>query len=196
MPLLGPADPLQHRPQRVLVAGSSGAGKTTLAAAVAAVLGVPQVELDALFHGPAWTPRPSFLDDVRRLVATPAWVTEWQYAQARELLVERADLLLWLDVRRMRVMRQVTARTVRRRWRQEALWNGNVEPPLWTLLTDREHLLRWTWSTHAHTAPRVAVLLDRWPDLDVVRLRDRAEVAAWLRGPLAAIAEQGDDTAY
>ena len=36
MPLLGPADPLPHRPQRVLVAGSSGSGKTTLAGAVAA----------------------------------------------------------------------------------------------------------------------------------------------------------------
>ena len=189
MPLLGPDDALPHRPQRVLVAGSSGAGKTTVAAAVAGVLGVPRVEMDALFHGPAWTPRPSFLDDVSRVVASPAWVTEWQYPAARQLLLERADLLVWLDVPRVRAMRQVTARTLRRRWRREVLWNGNVEPPLRTVFSDPEHLLRWTRATHAHTATRVAVVLERVPDLAVVRLRDRRAVHRWLTGPLRRTVE-------
>jgi adenylate kinase family enzyme len=192
VPLLGPDDPLPRRPQRVLVAGSSGSGKTTLAGAVAVALHVPQFEMDALFHGPAWTERPSFLDDVRRLVARPAWVTEWQYAQALDLLADRADLVLWLDLRRMPVMRQLVARTVRRWWRQVPLWNGNVEPPLWTLLTDPEHVLRWAWTTHPHTAPRVGALLTRRPDLVVVRLRDRDTVTRWLTGPLqAVVAEAG-----
>ena len=184
MPLLGPNDPLPHRPQRVLVAGSSGSGKTTVAAAVAEVLDLPRVELDALFHGPAWTPRPSFVDDVRRFAATEQWVTEWQYPAVRDLLADRADLLVWLDLSRARVMRQVTVRTLRRRWRREPLWNGNVEPPLRTVLTDPEHMLRWTWTTHAHTAPRVAALLLGDPDLVAVRLGDRAAVARWVAGPL------------
>jgi adenylate kinase family enzyme len=191
VPLLGPDDPLPHRPQRVLVAGSSGSGKTTLAGVVAAALQLPQVELDALQHGPGWTPRPSFVDDVRHFAATPQWVTEWQYSAVRDLLASRADLLVWLDLRRPVVMRQVTARTVRRWWRQEPLWNGNVEPPLWTVLTDREHLLRWTWSTHAHTAPRVAALLTRAPDLPVVRLADRQAVGRWVAGPLRDVARDG-----
>jgi adenylate kinase family enzyme len=63
MPLLGARDPLPRRPSRVLVAGTSGSGKTTLATRIAGTLTVPHVEIDALFHGPAWTPRPSFLDD-------------------------------------------------------------------------------------------------------------------------------------
>ncbi len=106
-----------------------------------------------------------------------------------EALAERADLLLWLDLRRLPVMRQVTVRTVRRWWRQELLWNGNVEPPLWTLFTDREHLLRWAWSTHGHTAPRIAALLTGQPELVVVRLADRPAVGRWVAGPLAAAAE-------
>jgi adenylate kinase family enzyme len=168
----------------VLVAGSSGAGKTTLAAAVGGALGLQHVEVDALFHGPGWTPRPSFVADVERLAAGDAWVTEWQYDAVRDLLAARADLLVWLDLPRLRVVRQVVRRTVVRRLRRQELWNGNREAPLRTFLTDREHVVRWAWATHAHTGPRVRALQERRPDLVVVRLRSRREVDRWARGPL------------
>jgi adenylate kinase family enzyme len=61
------------------VAGVSGVGKTTLARRIAAVTGGPHTEIDALFHGPDWTPRPEFLADVHSLLRTDAWTTEWQY---------------------------------------------------------------------------------------------------------------------
>ncbi|MDX3236008.1 adenylate kinase [Streptomyces sp. ME03-5709C] len=184
MPLLGPADPLPHRPRRVLVAGTSGAGKTTLAARVAAVLAVPHVEIDALFHGPGWTRRPSFEADVRRFSAETGWVTEWQYRSVRDHLAARADLLLWLDLPRRRVMRQVIRRTLLRRVRRQVLWNGNIEPPFRTILTDPEHIVRWAWNTHAETAKRVRRLLDDQPALTVVRIRSRYEAARWANGPL------------
>ncbi|MDX2704298.1 adenylate kinase [Streptomyces sp. PA03-6a] len=184
MPLLGPADPLPHRPRRVLVAGTSGAGKTTLAARVAAALRVPHVEIDALFHGPGWTRRPSFEADVHRFSAEPGWVTEWQYGSVRAHLAARADVLLWLDLPRRRVMRQVIRRTLVRRLRRQRLWNGNVEPPLWTILTDPEHIVRWAWNTHGKTAARVTRLLNERPELTVVRIRSHIEAARWADGPL------------
>lgn len=184
MPLLGPTDPLAHPPRRVLVAGTSGSGKTTLAARVAEMLAVPHVEMDALFHGPEWTPRPSFLEDVRRFSAEPAWVTEWQYGRARAHLAERADLLVWLDLPRAVVMRQVVHRTVRRRLRRQPLWNDNVEPPLRTFFTDSEHIVRWAWSTHHESAIRVSGLLEEHPQRAVVRLRSHEEADLWLEGPL------------
>ena len=188
--MLGPADPLPGPPRRVLVAGTSGAGKTTTARRVAAVLGVPHVELDALFHGPDWTPRPTFSRDVHRFSAGQAWVTEWQYAVVRDHLADRADLLVWLDVPRRRVMRQVVVRTLVRRLLRRRLWNGNVEPPVRTFLTDRDHIVRWAWRTHARTAERVAEVQARRPDLVVVRLRSPAEVGRWLRGPLRSAARR------
>ena len=99
MPLLGAADPLPRRPERVLVAGTSGAGKTTLARAVAEVLRCPYVELDSLHHGPGWTERPEFEADVNRVVVGASWVSEWQYTAVRQLLLARADLLVRLDLR-------------------------------------------------------------------------------------------------
>jgi adenylate kinase family enzyme len=176
---LGPDEPLPQRPRRVLVAGTSGSGKTRLAADLAEILGVPHVEIDSLFHGPGWVPRPDFEAAVARFSGRERWVTEWQYRQVRPLLLARADLLVWLDLPRPLVMWQVVRRTASRRLRRERLWGVNVEPPLWTFLVDRGHIVRWAWRTHAAGAPRVAAAAASRPDLPVVRLRSRADVARW-----------------
>ena len=63
--VLGFRDSLQFRPKRVIVAGVSGTGKTTLAARIAPILGAPHTEIDGLYHGPNWTPREEFLRDVQ-----------------------------------------------------------------------------------------------------------------------------------
>jgi len=179
--LLGPDDPLPARPQRILVNGSVGAGKSTLARAIADRLRLPYTELDSLYHGPQWTPRPEFLEDVARAVAGERWVSEYQYRQAHPALLARADLMVWLDLPRRVSMTRAIRRTLRRRWRREVLWNGNVERPLWRIVVDPEHIIRWAWTSHARSAQRVDVALQQRPGLPVVRLRSAAEVDRWLK---------------
>jgi adenylate kinase family enzyme len=184
VPLLGATDPLPRRPRRVLVAGTSGAGKTTLVRRVAGILGCPHVELDALHHGPDWTPRPDFEADVDLFTAGPAWATEYQYPAVRKLLLDRADLLIWLDLPRVLVIRRVVSRTVTRRVRRELLWNGNQEPPLRTFLTDPDHIVRWAWRMYGPDRLRFAAVAGDRPALPVVRLTSTAEITGWLAGPL------------
>ena len=71
---------------------------------------------------------------------------------------------------------------------RDELWHGNVEPPLWTVFTDRDHVVRWAWATHHKSPVRVAALRRERPGLCVVRLRGRDEVRRWLAGPLRAAA--------
>ena len=183
---LGPDDPLPERPRRVLVNGASGAGKTFLAAELGRRLDLPHTEIDALHWGPGWTSRPEFASDVTALAVQEQWVTEYQYSQVRGVLADRADLVVWLDLGRWRVLGQVVRRTVRRRLRRTPMWSGNVEPPLWTFLTDADHIVRWSWRTHHRAALRVAEVVASHPEIDVVRLRSRREVRRWLAGPVAA----------
>lgn len=169
-------------PQRVIVVGVSGSGKTTLAQRIAERLGIDHVELDALHHGPGWVPRPEFLDDVRSLVAQERWVTEWQYAAARPLTLARADLVVWLDLPTWRTMWQVTRRTVSRRLRRTELWNGNREGPLWEVLTDPDHIIRWAWRTRGKYRGLESHVAERRPGVPVVRLRSHREAERWLAG--------------
>lgn len=192
MPLLAADDPLPGRPSRILLAGTSGSGKTTVAGRIEAILGLPHVELDSLHHGPQWTPREEFGDDVAAFSSGPAWVTEWQYAAVRPLLAARADLVVWLDLPRRTVMRQVVVRTLSRKVRRQQLWHGNTEPPLRTIFRDPEHIIRWAWRTHHYTRPRIRDLLAGRPALPVVRLRSRREIDRWLAGPWCGPSAAGD----
>jgi len=193
MVLHGPSDPLAPTTARLLVTGASGAGKTTLRQVISDVLALPTVEMDSLFHGPGWTQRPGFVADVERFTAGPRWVIEWQYTKVRSMLLERADTLVWLDHSRATVMGRVVRRTLHRRVRRVELWNGNREPPLSTIFTDPEHIVRWSWTTF-HAEQRRALAVTRQADGPVVvRLRGQAEVDAWVQGPLRALAEERGD---
>jgi adenylate kinase family enzyme len=164
--------------QRVLIAGSSGAGKSTLAAELARRYQLPYVELDSLFHGPGWVPRPEFLDDVRAVVAGDSWVSEWQYGPARPLLLARADTFIWLDFPRRTVMHRVLRRSFRRAALREPIFNGNTEG--FRDWLDPEHPVRWAWSTHGRLAAQVQSAIEQRPDLTVLRFRSPAEVRRWL----------------
>ncbi|GAA2172992.1 adenylate kinase [Agrococcus versicolor] len=178
--MLGADDPLPHAPERILVAGVAGTGKTTLSARLAARLGVVHVEIDGLHWGPDWTPRASFSDDVDAAIAGDRWVIEWQYRIARERLAQRADLLVWLDYPIRVSMARVIRRTLHRRLRRVELWHGNVEPPLWTLLTHRDHIVRWAWRTRSKHREPLLRIHEPHPHLTVVRLRSQAETDRWI----------------
>ncbi|MCW2784098.1 MAG: hypothetical protein JWP74_615 [Marmoricola sp.] len=177
--LLGPDDLLPLAPRRVLISGSSGSGKSTLARALATDLGLPYAEIDGLYHGPSWVPRPEFLDDVRSLAAQECWVSEWQYVEARPILLAHCDLVIWLDFPRRTSVARVVRRTLSRRFRRTELWNGNREGPLSRILIDPEHIIRWAWTSHPRTAERVWAALEADPELPVVRLRNPRELARW-----------------
>src|SRR5215470_14691924 len=84
-------------PRRVVVVGSSGTGKTTMARQLAHTFACPHIELDALYWGPNWTPRGDFVDRVRKATAVERWVADGNYRIVRDYLWGRATALVWLN---------------------------------------------------------------------------------------------------
>ena len=166
--------------RRVSVVGVSGSGKTTVARALAARLGVPHVELDAIFHQPGWTG----LDDeefARRVTAATAgegWVVDGNYSRILDIVWARADTVVVLDLPRGPVMGQLLLRTLRRGWTREELWNNNRESLRNLIRRDPEqNILLWAWTTHVKSRRRyLAAEVDpRWSGLSFLRARSRRE---------------------
>lgn len=183
--MLSADDPLPFRPERVLVAGVTGSGKTTLSRRLAALWELRHVEIDGLFHGPEWTPRAEFLNDVRAFAADERWVTEWQYTSkgTDEILTPRAQLAVWLDYPYRVVRSRLIRRTLSRSILRTRMWNGNVEKPIWRMLgsTPEESILAWQTATLHKWTERFPQVQERFPHLTIVRLTHPRETERWLR---------------
>ena len=85
--------------RRILVLGRTGSGKTTLARELAAAVGVPHVELDALYFGPQFStvPLPLLRERTSAAIAGDRWVTDGNKSAVRDLVWPRADTVIWLD---------------------------------------------------------------------------------------------------
>jgi adenylate kinase family enzyme len=145
--------------QRISVVGNSGSGKTTLAAAIAGALQIPHLELDAVFHQPNWQPLETelFRARVSEFIAGDAWVVDGNYSAVRDMVWQRADTVVWIDISRLTVMRQLIPRTMRRMISRQELWNGNTESfrDVFTLDPERS-ILMWAWRGHGKYAQQYA----------------------------------------
>jgi hypothetical protein len=88
-------------PQRIHVTGGQGTGKTTLAARLHSVTGLPVHELDriARIGGGNGLVRPASERDgmVAVIAAGDAWITEGVHLGWTTPLLERAEAIVWLD---------------------------------------------------------------------------------------------------
>jgi adenylate kinase family enzyme len=170
---------------RIAVVGPSGAGKSTVARALAASLDVAYLELDGLFHQAGWTELDpwEFRRRVDAFVSADAWVVDGNYARSRDLVMSRADTVLWLRVSRWLVMRQIVRRTAGRVLLRRELWNGNRESLRNVLSRDPERsIVTWAWRMHATYDDEYGALLSTAPiSQRWIVLEDRRQVHSFLQ---------------
>lgn len=140
---------------------------------------MPFVELDALHWGPNWAEASAeeLRARVEPIVVTEAWVIDGVYrGKLGDLVLENADVVVWLDLPTRIWLPRLLRRTLRRAIRQEEFLNGNRET-LRSALWSRDSLILYALRSHRRRRRRYPAALARY---NVVRLRTPAEVERFL----------------
>jgi adenylate kinase family enzyme len=170
--------------RRIVIIGSTGSGKTTLANRLACTLNLSHVELDALYWGPNWadTPEDEFRRRVREALSGSRWVIDGNYGQVRDITWGRATDLIWLDYSLMLIWSRLFRRALQRILQKEELWNGNRES--WRgQFFSRDSLFLYAYTSrkrHHQTYP-VLFSQPKYAHLQVEHFRSPEETASWLK---------------
>lgn len=174
--------------ERISVVGVSSTGKSTLAEHLADRIGGTFVELDALFWLPHWQesePADFQAKVTAALEAADRWVVAGNYNSRGipDVVLPRADTLIWIDLPLRTTMPRLIRRTWRRWRNRELLWGTNREVitdhlKLWSNDSLVGYSLRHNRETRRRQAARFAD--PRWQHLRRHRLRSPSEVARFL----------------
>jgi len=145
--------------QRIMIIGASGAGKSTLARALGERLGLPVVHGDPFFFHPGWVPREKA--ETAALFNAAAmqdrWIIDGNNSSTMEFRAERADLIIYLELGRLRRLARTLLRTLR-------YW-GRARPDMAPGCPERfdaAFQFDWVWNFDRHSGPKMAKFLTRW----------------------------------
>ena len=134
---------------RVLVVGTTCAGKTTYARQLSRSLQIPHIELDALYWLADWIERPAaeFRSSVGKAVSRNCWVMDGNYGSVRDVIWPRATAVIWLNYSFPTVGWRGLRRTVARCVTREELYAGNRET-ISKAFFSRDSILVWRATTY------------------------------------------------
>lgn len=169
---------------RIAVYGPTGSGKTTVSRRLGDLLGLPVIELDALFHRPNWEPTPEdeYVANVSGILDghVEGWVCDGNYRAIRRIVLPQADTVVWLRLPFALVFWRLVKRTVTRAWTRESLWGTNYESWRMSFLS-RESIVLWCIT---HWRPHIQGITQSLREIphnaDVVVLRSMREVQRFL----------------
>ena len=173
--------------RRVVVVGTSCAGKSTFARRIASALEAHLIEADQLHWMRNWEQKPTeqLRTEVARATDRTRWVFDGNYAMVRDIVWPRATTIIWLDFPFPLVFSRALRRTLRRVWTREELFGGCRETFRQSFFS-RDSILWWVITTFKRYQREYRALLGsgRWQHAQAIILRHPRKAEAFLRDHL------------
>ena len=175
-------------PDRILVYGVTGSGKTALAERISAATGIPWHSVDDLTWQPGWV---AVSDDEQRrrvqaICAEERWVLDTAYGAWLDIPLASVELIVALDYPRWLSLSRLIRRSIARAIDGRPICNGNSES--FRHLFSRDSIVVWHFKSFSRKRRRMR----EWeadPNVPVVvRLTSPRQAARWL----AALAPSGE----
>ena len=171
--------------KRINIIGTSGSGKSTIGKRLAAKLGYPYFQMDALFWKPNWTESndEEFFKAVAEVTANPTWVLDGNYTRTQHIKWENIDTIIWVDYSFPRTFYQALKRAITRIIESEELWKGtgNTESFKKTFMS-RDSILIWTIKTYKNNKVRYEAMMhsEEFQHINFVRLQSPKAAEAFI----------------
>ena len=176
--------------QKVLIIGSGGAGKSTLARALGERLDLPVVHLDRHYWHPGWqpTPKDAWRAIVQDLIRRDRWIMDGNYGGTFDIRFPEADTIIDLDFNRWTCL----SRAIRR----SLLYPVKGRPDMIPGCPDRLFALdfyRWIWRFRSDARLRIERAYTAYAARTTVyQFRRPAELSRWLAALGASSTLQAD----
>ena len=166
--------------RRIMIVGQPGAGKSTLAARLGALTGLPVVHIDKIHWQAGWVER-SKAEKTRLCLEAEQqsrWVFEGGHSATWPTRLARADMLVWLDLPfRLRLWRIVRRAIVGLGQTRLDMAEGCPER-----LRSLPEYIAYIWTTRWSGRQKLERVVSMAPEhCEVVHLRCDAESAAFLK---------------
>lgn len=169
--------------QRIVIIGTTGSGKTTLARNIAKRCGHDFLDIDEFHWLPNWQER----DPDERFALcdaatnAPRWAISGNYSKLRDMIWAKADTVVWLNYSTPRTFWQLAKRSFSRAWTGDKICNGNVET--FGKLFSKDSIFVWFFKSHWKRRRDARALLDNpqaWPHITFLRFTSPKETEKWL----------------
>ena len=101
--------------KRIMVIGSSGAGKSTFSKKLSQITNIELIHLDLFYWKPDWKEpdKAEWSTQVQEIAKKPAWIIDGNYGGTMDYRIERADTILFLNYSTRKSLWRVIKRTIK-----------------------------------------------------------------------------------
>lgn len=163
--------------QRVLVIGSGGSGKSTVASQLGELLNLEVNHLDKFYWRAGWVEPETdeWLKIVTELIERDSWIIDGNYSGTLELRLQRCDAVVFLDMSRVLCLWRIVKRFL--------VYRGGTRPDV--AEGCRESLnfefVSWVWNYPRRSRPKIIKRLQEHADgKQIFWLRSRSDVKQFL----------------
>jgi adenylate kinase family enzyme len=105
------------KPQRIMVVGCCGAGKSTLSFKLAEHFDLPLFHLDQLFWKAGWvqTEMDEWIAEHQKIIEQDEWIIDGNYKSKMKERLEQADLVIFMDLSRLQCLWGIIKRRIKYR---------------------------------------------------------------------------------
>ncbi|BAT52697.1 topology modulation protein [Nostoc sp. NIES-3756] len=162
--------------QKILIIGSGGAGKSTLARELGRILNIDIIHLDTFYWQPGWveTAKDKWEIIIQDLIQLESWIMDGNYSNTLDLRLPVADTVIFLDFPRLLCL----FRVIQRRWQV-----GKSRPDMASGCPERLtwDFLKYVWTYPVTRRPKILERLSHLsPNQQVFILHNPQEVKEFL----------------